>query len=203
MGVINLAVSYQYTSHDSHISSWVCSIFSLHTDVRPTYISKHVYGTFSLRNIPDWPWSVRLSNITRCWLDTTGSQSGWDICWNECMVFRIVEALKLIAIGDMYVLHSSKWQCCVCQRTCPAEFELRPDVSDRRIDLISVCSLYWKLSLTTSVYCDQLLLMFSPFLTVVELYLTEHFDWPPTWTTFNNHWCLIEHFNWPHTRITH
>ena len=31
----------------------------------------------SLRNIPNWPWSVRLSNITRCWLDT--SQSGWDI----------------------------------------------------------------------------------------------------------------------------
>ena len=35
------------------------------------------YTPYSLRNIPDWPRSVRLSNITRCWLDT--SQSGWDV----------------------------------------------------------------------------------------------------------------------------
>ena len=38
-----------------------------------------LYCVHSLRKIPDWPWNVRLSNITRCWLDT--SQSGWDIHW--------------------------------------------------------------------------------------------------------------------------
>ena len=35
------------------------------------------YNVYSLGNISDWPWCVRLSNITRCWLDT--SHSGWDI----------------------------------------------------------------------------------------------------------------------------
>ena len=37
----------------------------------------HSVTQFNLTNIPDWPWSVRLSNITKYWLDT--GQSGWDI----------------------------------------------------------------------------------------------------------------------------
>ena len=44
-------------------------------DQRPVLIGRKTEDC--LRNIPDWSWRVWLSNITRCWLDT--SQSGWDI----------------------------------------------------------------------------------------------------------------------------
>ena len=70
---------------------------------------------YSLRNIPDWPSSERLSNITRCWQET--SHSGWDI-HKTVLEYNYIEVVYIVCTNIIFsqmsyvryiIFCSSRW----------------------------------------------------------------------------------------------